>query len=208
MKYVSPLSEVELSTLRTMYKFHPLVQVRSRAHGILLGHRGFRLQEIATILFLTRQSISIFFDAWESIGLAGLYDKLKSGRPRSLSSEEETFIGKAVRQEPRSIKRVLALLAEQSHKWISPSTLKRILNGGVCPGNARANPSNPNVIKFVFDRPNNGLNSLSFVRGKVTSIYVISMKPGSLWIPMFLTLGNPKERLSKFLLRRVLDSTF
>jgi len=127
MKYVSPLSEVELSTLRALYKFHPLAQVRSRAHGILLSHQGFRLQEIATILFLTRQSISTFFDAWESMGLAGLYDKPKSGRPRCLSSEEETFVGEAIQQEPRSIKRVLTLLAEQSHKWISPSTLKRVL---------------------------------------------------------------------------------
>ncbi len=127
MKYVSPLSEVELSTLTSMYKYHPSSQVRSRAHGILLSHQRFRLQEIAKILFLTRQSVSTLFNNWETYGLAGLYDQPRNGRPRALSGEEEKLVKESIQKEPRSIKRVIAILAEQSHKWISNSTLKRIL---------------------------------------------------------------------------------
>ena len=127
MKYVSPLSEVEWSTLTCMYKYHPTSQVRSRAHGILLSHHGFDLQEIAKILFLTRQSISCLFDHWETQGLAGLYDQPRNGRPRRLTGEEENLVQESIKKEPRSIKRVLAMLAEQRSKWISNSTLKRVL---------------------------------------------------------------------------------
>ena len=81
MKYVLPLSEVEASTLTSMYKYHPSTQVRSRAHSILLSHQRFCLQEIAKILMLTRQSISNLFDRWETYGLAGLYDQPRKGRP-------------------------------------------------------------------------------------------------------------------------------
>jgi transposase len=129
MKYVTQLSEIEVSTLTSMYKYHSSSQVRSRAHGILLSHRRFRLQEISKILFLTRQSVSSLFDQWETCGLAGLYDQPRNGRPPALNEEEETLVKDSIQKEPRSIKRVLAMLADQSHKWISKSTLSRLLKG-------------------------------------------------------------------------------
>ena len=127
MKQLSSLSDVEVSTLEAMHRYHTLSQIRMRAQMILLSHRGYHLQEIAYILDVTRQAVSLVIDNWESLGISGFYDKSRSGRPRSLSVEDEAFIKDLIEKEPRSIIKIQAILEAEKAKHVSGWTIKRIL---------------------------------------------------------------------------------
>lgn len=127
MKYIDPLSEFELSTLMTMHKNHKSSRVRKRAHIIMLSSKGYQIKDIAAICQVTRQSVSSYIDSWARFGLAGMYDKPRSGRPRSLTPEDEEFVKERVQQEPRSVKKIIAVLEDQRGKRVSQSTIKRTL---------------------------------------------------------------------------------
>ena len=49
MKYVSPLTDGEISVLNDIRKNDPCPRVRDRAHCILLSGRGYKIDEIADI---------------------------------------------------------------------------------------------------------------------------------------------------------------
>jgi transposase len=130
MKYISPLSDAEVITLDAMHINHPSSQVRVRAHMILLSHRGYSLQEIASIVNVTRQTVSIVIDNWENLGIAGLYDKPRTGRPHILTPEEEVFVRRLIEEDPRSVKKIQAILEAEKAKQVSDWTIKNILKNG------------------------------------------------------------------------------
>ena len=127
MKYVAPLSEPELSTLHEMAESHPSRRVRLRALALILSDRCYPIQEIAEIVGVGRQTVSSWLDHWEESGLRGLYDHPRDGRPLKLSREDEEFIRAHMEEEPRSVKRTLALLDQERGKQVSRWTLKRSL---------------------------------------------------------------------------------
>lgn len=127
MRYVSEITESELITLESAYKNHPSARVRSRAHMIILSNKGYYQQEIADICQITRQTVSAAISSWEQCGIIGLYDKPRPGQPRKLTSEDEDFIFETVKEEPRSINKIIACLEDQRGKKVSRSTIKRIL---------------------------------------------------------------------------------
>jgi transposase len=67
---------------------------------------------------------------WEKMGLFGLYDSERSGRPSSLSPNDEEFIKDLIAQEPRSMKKIQAKVEEKKNKKISQSTIRRFLKNG------------------------------------------------------------------------------
>jgi len=91
------LSEKEQSNLKQLNQRHPLNRVRKRAQGILLSSKRYSIDKIADILEVHRDSVSSWFQAWETSGIAGLFDKPKSGAP-SLLDESDKY--------PRIIKSV------------------------------------------------------------------------------------------------------
>ena len=127
MKYISPLSEAELNMLESVFKNHPSGKLQRRAHMLLLSHRGYHVERIADIFQVTRQTVSSLIDQWEDGGLFGLYDAGRSGRPHCLNVEDEQFIRDFIGQEPRSIKKLQALLENERGKKVSESTLMRTL---------------------------------------------------------------------------------
>lgn len=126
MRFIKPLHKPELETLREMHHQHPLAWTRHRAQAILLSAQGYRVQEIATIHGVCRQTTSSWLQAWEKKGLVGLMDEARSGRPRKLQPDEEAQVLMWLEAEPRSIKQVQAKLAKRSGKVVSTSTIKRL----------------------------------------------------------------------------------
>jgi hypothetical protein len=49
MKYVAPLTDVEIQTLQEMHRYHPARRARMRAHSLLLSHQGVSMPQIARI---------------------------------------------------------------------------------------------------------------------------------------------------------------
>ena len=126
MLYVNPLSEEERVTLEEMHKNHPLHWTRIRAHALLLSAQGYRVQAIAKLYKVCRQTVSTWIKMWEREGLVGLVDKARSGRPRQLTPVEEEEVLKCLQEDPRSIKRVLAELSKRWGIEVSRSTIKRL----------------------------------------------------------------------------------
>ncbi len=126
MKYVSPLTENEISRLNDIMKDGPCSRVRHRAHYILLSAEGYEINEIADIYKVDRRTVSSQIDDWEKSGFDGLPDSPRSGRPEILTEAEKEKALELLRENPRSVKTVIAELAVITGKIISEDTLKRL----------------------------------------------------------------------------------
>ena len=125
-KFIS-LSEKEETSLKQFNQRHPLDRVRKRAHGILLSSKRYSIDEIADILDVHRDSVSAWFQAWESSGIKGLFDKPRSGAPSLLDESDIKKIGEFLNKYPQSPKTILAKFIESTGKIISLSTLRRVI---------------------------------------------------------------------------------
>ena len=88
MKYIKPLTESEQITLKELMKHHTNTRARTRAHAVLLSHRRYKLNAIADIYQVDRDTVSQWLTEWEALGVIGLYDDSRSGRPPLLNSAE------------------------------------------------------------------------------------------------------------------------
>ena len=127
MKFVAPLSDPEIHTLTDMHRFHPSRRARMRAHGLLLSHQGFSLRRIADIYQVSRYAVSEWIERWHSAGLVGLYDQPRSGRPPSLTLDEQHKVDQYLQEHPKDLKQVAHLLEQDSQKRVSTKTLKRLI---------------------------------------------------------------------------------
>ena len=125
MFFVSPLSEIEIATLEAMRTYHPLPTARIRAHALILSNKGYKVQEIADIHDVCRQSVSRWIRNWESEGLSGLLDKPRSGRPKEIELNEDILIDK-INENPKSLKKILAELEKELGISISYSYLRKL----------------------------------------------------------------------------------
>jgi transposase len=126
MRYVETLSEKDKEELNSLLKRHASHNVRRRAHSVLLSADGFRINEIARVYQVHRETVTNTFSRWEKDGIDGLYDSPRDGRPPILSEDEEDKAVGTLEKDPRSTKKALALIQKEMDKTISEWTLKRI----------------------------------------------------------------------------------
>lgn len=124
MLFVKPLSKAEKISLEDMHKYHQLLWSRMRAHSILLSNKRYKIQDIADIYSVCRQSVSIWIKRWENEGIASLIDKQRSGRPSIISKKQEAHLLDAVVKNPRSLKKVISDFSRSHGIKISISKLK------------------------------------------------------------------------------------
>ena len=103
---------------------HSSHRTRTRAHAILLSARGYSINQIADIFAVDRESVTAWLARWEESGTDGLDDDPKSGRPPTLSKEEEKQAITIVKEEPRSLKQQLVSAIEKFGKKLSVRTLR------------------------------------------------------------------------------------
>ena len=127
MKFVNPLTETELETLQQMHRFHPSRRARLRAHGIVLSHQRYKLDDMAQILQVSRRRLSTWIDRWHRFGLVGLYDQPRSGRPPIYSAQEQHQIDTYLQRHPQNIKRMIEDMAHDTQKRVGPKTMKRYI---------------------------------------------------------------------------------
>ena len=126
-KFISPLTDEEKTTLTECLLNHKTARLRHRAHWILLSSRGYTINELAALYESDRDTVSYWLNSWESKGIAGLFDEDKDGRPRKLTKDDEAKLLEELKHEPRSIKRLAAIMADKFGKKVSPDTIKRAL---------------------------------------------------------------------------------
>src|SRR5215210_526955 len=101
-RFIKSLSQEQQRSLNHTMRNHPSHRTRMRAHAILLSARRYSINQLADIFAVDRESVTAWLVRWEESGTKGLDDDPKSGRPPSLSKEEEKQAIAIVKEEPRS----------------------------------------------------------------------------------------------------------
>src|SRR5215813_5737373 len=127
MKYVAPLTEVEIQTLQEMHRYHPSRRARMRAHSLLLSHQGIAMPQIARIYQVDYRSVSSWINQWQTRGLVGLYDQPGAGRRPILSLDEQQKVHQSLQDSPKDLKKVVHQLEQETGKRVSPKTIKRLM---------------------------------------------------------------------------------
>ena len=130
MKFVQELTPDEVTTLQHCMSSHNNYRCRTRSHIILLSNRRYTIKSLSDIFEMNRDTISSCLKAWDTIGIAGLYDENRSGRPHKLTNDIETFIKLEIDIEPRSPKRIVGRIIEEYGISVSVDTVKRVIRRG------------------------------------------------------------------------------
>lgn len=101
MKYIENLDRNTKARLYELVRTSPNYKVRQRAHAILLSSKRHKIDDIADIFEVDRDTVSEWFKRWVEGGLSALCDKKRSGRPAKRSSGKETIEG-PVRKRSKS----------------------------------------------------------------------------------------------------------
>ena len=101
---VPSLSDKERQELQDMKDRGETPKIRQRAHAILLSDFGRSVNEIASILGVTRLTVCSWFARWEKSGSKGLADAERSGAPPKLSKTEINRVLKLIKTHPHSPK--------------------------------------------------------------------------------------------------------
>jgi len=125
LRYIA-LSEVEEKTLEEVMKNQGHARQRRRAHGLLLSHRGFKIDEIAQAYAVDRETVVRWFNRWERLGIVGLQDRVRCGRPEKLTPEEQRQVQHLFKVHARAPKRIAGEIFKGTGKQVSPDTIKRI----------------------------------------------------------------------------------
>ena len=125
MKRISCLTEVEQMPLACAHHDAPWPAFRRRAQALLLSAKGYSCKAIADLLSVHRTSVSLWIDAWEAKGLAGLRDAPRSGRPPLYSDAERARLQALVDEQPHQLKAAQARLEAETGKAACTQTLKR-----------------------------------------------------------------------------------
>jgi transposase len=126
-RFVSELTDDEITTLNEMVKNHCSYCVRRRAHAVLLSSERFGIDAISCVCKADRDTVSSWLKAWETEGIRGLYDLPRSGAPPKLTESDIEIIGNFIKEYPNSPKIILAKSIEKTWKIFSMSSLKRIV---------------------------------------------------------------------------------
>ena len=121
------LSDAERVTLKECFQNHPDHRVRMRADAILQNSKGYPITILTDLYEVQRDTISLWISNWDKLGIVGLFDTTRSGRPRKLTVEEIENLVLALKEEPRSVKRLIGLAEEKFGKEVSGDTIKRML---------------------------------------------------------------------------------
>lgn len=129
MKFVQPLTKIEIVTLTECIMNHTNHRSRSRAQAILLSNRKYTIKQLSDIFVVQRDTLFNWLTRWDNDGVVALLDAPREGRPPKLSPEGVKFVEQEIEIEPRSPKRVAGRVKAHFGIDISEDTVKRILRG-------------------------------------------------------------------------------
>ena len=121
------LSEDEKRELEETLKEKMSGRYFKRLMCIKLFCQGYVPLQISQMLEVHYNSVYSWIKTYEKEGLKGLLDKPKSGRPKSLSEEQEKKVKEWAKKWPRQLRKVLKKILEVYGIKVSLDTVKRIL---------------------------------------------------------------------------------
>lgn len=133
-KFITDLSPEEMAELIENHQTNQNFRVRNRSHAVLLSQQGYPIDEIAQICRVDRDTVSNWLNLWSESKVAGLADEARSGRPRTLTPQQEEQAVEMALLNPRFPKRQISEIAHATGKEISELTLKRMLKKKITSG--------------------------------------------------------------------------
>jgi transposase len=153
MKFVKPLSQEDINQLKELIKTSTTFRIRQRAHAILLSAKRYRIDMLADIFDVDRDTMSQWINNWECSGIVGLSDHTKPGRPPKMSAQEEEQALKIILESPQQIKAAIPKIDAQLGKKMSRDWVKRLLKKRNISGSESVNPFVPNAKKTMVHAP-------------------------------------------------------
>lgn len=93
----------------------------------LLSDQGYTITQISDILEVGRNTLTIWFQKWETSGLEELVDKPRSGRNPILDDSDRERLQALIEEHPHQLRTLQARLQEETGKTFSAGTLRRAL---------------------------------------------------------------------------------
>lgn len=81
------LEALEIETLEACALYGPHPRMQRRAQAVLAHHRGLTINQLATAFGLHRNAVSRWLLRWQRLGLVGLAEGQRAGRPPKLGGE-------------------------------------------------------------------------------------------------------------------------
>jgi transposase len=126
MKFVKPLAQDDINQLKELIKTSTSFRIRQRAHAILLSAKRYKLDTLADIFDVDRDTMSPWITNWECSGIVGLSDHAKSGRPPKMSEQEAEQALKIILASPQQVKAAIPKISAQLGKEVSRDWIKRV----------------------------------------------------------------------------------
>lgn len=101
-------------------------QVRNRARCIILSYQGVSLSQLMKLFGVSRRTLYNWLTKWEKRGLIGLYNKKGRGRKAKLSKEQTQPVKEWIKEEPKTLKKVVVKIRKEWGINVSKETIKRI----------------------------------------------------------------------------------
>jgi len=127
MRYISNLNNKTVKRLEDIVKKDNSLQVRQRAHAILLSNKGTSVKEICKIFDKSTRTIYRWFDRFNEEQIEKLSDAAGRGRKPALGDDDIENVKKLM--EDHNVKEVCIVLNKEPDriKKVSPQILKRFL---------------------------------------------------------------------------------
>ena len=126
-KFIQTLDDKDYHKLIENYQTSGNFRVRNRSQAILLSFQRYPIDEIAKICQVHRTTIGIWIANWNEFGIQRLADGERSGRPPTLSLEEQEKAVEIGLKNPKFPHRQLGEIKRETGKEISHWTLKRLV---------------------------------------------------------------------------------
>jgi transposase len=127
MRFIRRLSKETIKLLERIYKSSRHHQVRQRAKCCLLSHERYSINQLASILKVTRLTITNWLDDWDELALVGLYDRKGRGRKPKLTLDQQQQVKDWAKETPKNLGLVQNKIEEKWKTQVSKDTIRRIL---------------------------------------------------------------------------------
>ncbi|MGZ5575291.1 MAG: IS630 family transposase [Methylobacter sp.] len=127
MKKIKALTKEEQRTLLDAARHASEPRFRQRAHAVYLCGQGYRINQLADIFAVDRDTVSGWLTDWEHYGLMGLRDQPHPGRPRRITEEALVSLEKDLKQAPHHAQLLVTRFHECTGLTMTFATIKRWL---------------------------------------------------------------------------------
>lgn len=127
MRRIRDLTWENRKLLKRISRESKYYQVRDRAKCIILSYEGISIKQLITIFGVSRKTIYNWLTKWKDEKILGLYNHQGRGRKAKFNNEQKNPIKEWVKQEPKTLNKVLAKSQKDWGISVSKETIKRII---------------------------------------------------------------------------------